>query len=458
MRRLELRHRLRFRVVGSFALGGLLISTALALTTYGLIDRYLLRQRERTASLQSYLNARAFRDTLVQTDAHVPTALRGLELPNDTSVVVHSDGTWYGTSIAVGRSTVPAELRALVLAGEAAEQRTTIAGTTAFVVGLPLAGGEADYFEVSLFTELDASLRVVRNSLVAAAALTTIGAGIVGIWVGRRVLRPLAEVSAAATDIAGGHLERRLQPSEDPDLAPLTESFNAMVDALEARIDRDRRFASDVSHELRSPLTTLAAAASVLERRSEELPDRVREPVHLLVAEIDRFRGLVLDLLELSRVVGGHDPVDASPVLLGELLDRAVDTAGARTVVDVEPELRTHPVRTDKRRVGRILANLLDNATTYGGGATRVAARRTPGGFTIVVDDRGPGVEPAERGRVFERFYRGAAAGRRGDGSGTGLGLALVAEHASALAGRVRIEDPPGGGARFVVELPELAP
>ncbi len=460
MNRPHPRRRLRYRIAISFAIGGLVLSTALAVTTYGLIDRYLLRQRERTASLQSYLNARVFRDELLGDGADVTGALRELALPQGTSVVVHRQGTWYGTSIAVGRSTLPSALRSMVLSGDAAHQRATIAGTTAFVVGLPIAGTDADYFEVSLFEELDNSLAIVRNSLIAAALFTTIGAAAIGVWVGRRVLRPLSEVSAAATDIAGGRLDRRLQPSDDPDLRPLTDSFNAMVDALEERIERDRRFAGDVSHELRSPLTTLAAAASLVERRKDEVPERVREPLQLLVDEIDRFRGLVLDLLELSREVGSDHAIDTSPVLLGQLIDASVDAAGVPAdVVDIDPRLVEQPRFTDKRRVGRILANLLDNATTYGGGATRVAAVANGDGFSIVVEDGGPGIAPGERAKVFERFYRGGAAGRRGDGSGTGLGLALVAEHVAALGGKVWVEDATdAGGARFVVSLPEATP
>jgi signal transduction histidine kinase len=454
------RRRLRYRIAISFAVGGLVLSTALAVTTYGLIDRYLLRQRERTASLQSYLNARAFRDELLRDGTGVTGALRELALPQNTSVVVHRQGTWYGTGIAVGRSTLPGALRSMVLSGDAAHQRVTIAGTTAFIVGMPIAGTDADYFEVSLFGELDDSLAIVRNSLIAAALFTTVGAAAIGVWVGRRVLRPLSEVSAAATDIAGGRLDRRLQPSDDPDLRPLTDSFNAMVDALEERIERDRRFAGDVSHELRSPLTTLAAAARLVERRTDELPGRVREPLQLLVDEIDRFRGLVLDLLELSREAGRDHPIDTSPVLLGPLIDAAVDAAGTpAAVVDIDPQLRDRTLRTDKRRVSRILANLLDNATTYGGGATRVAAVANGHGFSLVVEDHGPGIPPEERSEVFERFYRGGAAGRRGEGSGTGLGLALVAEHVAALGGRVWVEDPVGHrGARFVVTLPEGPP
>jgi methyl-accepting chemotaxis protein len=161
---------------------------------------------------------------------------------------VHRHGTWYGTSVAVGEDAIPSDLRRMVIDGVPAHQRTTVAGTTSFVIGLPIAAAGAQYFEIALFDELDNSLAIVRNSLVGAAVVTTVGAALLGVWAGRRVLRPLTDVSVAARDIASGRLDRRLAPTDDPDLAPFTASFNTMVDALQARVERDRRFSSDVSH------------------------------------------------------------------------------------------------------------------------------------------------------------------------------------------------------------------
>jgi two-component system, OmpR family, sensor histidine kinase MtrB len=450
------RRRLRYRFAISFALGGLVLSTTLALITYGLIDRYLVRQRERTAEVQTYLNARAFRDGGQLEGANAASSLRGLDLGPGVSVVVHQDGTWYGTSVAVGRTAIPESLREIVLSGVPARQRTTVAGSTAFIIGLPVPATGAEYFEIAQFEELDASLAIVRNSLIGAAFVTTIGAALIGVWAGRRVLRPLSDVSAAATAIASGQIDRRLEPSEDPDLRPLTESFNSMVDALEARIERDRRFASDVSHELRSPLTTLAAAASVLDRRHDEIPARVREPTDLLLAEIARFQRLVMELLELSRSQQSAVTSEITPIVLFDLVRETCVAAGCTpAVIDAPSAEHERVVRGDRQRLVRILTNLLDNATSYGGGVTAVELRFTDTGYRIAIVDQGPGVDAAERDQIFERFFRGTAAGRRGDGSGTGLGLALVAEHVAVLGGKVWVEDAPVTGARFVVEIPE---
>ena len=128
--------------------------------------------------------------------------------------------------------------------------------------------------------------------------------------------------------------------------------------------------------------------------------------------------------------------------------------------VQLDAELAGVVVRADKRRIVRVIANLLDNASKYGGGATGVALRRVDGGVQIAVEDRGPGVPDEDRERIFERFSRGVSAGRRGSSDGVGLGLALVAEHVNLHGGRIWVEGRTDGeeGACFVVQLPVEEP
>jgi signal transduction histidine kinase len=447
---------LRVRVVALFAVGGLLLSSAFALGTYSFAKRYLVAQRERTAQRQAFLNARALRGVLGAGTVTVVDALAALEVPSSSNVVLERSNTWYGTSVALGRDDVPRDLRRLVADGVAAHQRITTADGPAIVVGLRIPSIDADYFEIVVLSELESTLAVIRNSLLGAAALTTVAAALLGVWAARRVLSPLRDVSTTASAIAEGDLSQRLEPRGDPDLDPLVVSFNRMVDALQVRMERDRRFASDVSHELRSPLTTLRASAEVVHDRADELPDRMREPVELLNDEVHRFERLVSELLELARAEAEADAVDLEPVNLGELVLHVSGlTRDGDFVVEIDPWLAAHPVLTDKRRVNRVLTNLLDNARQHGGGVRSVTVGRDDGVARITVDDLGGGVPRPEREQVFERFYRGAAAGRREATSGTGLGLALVAEHVRVLRGRVWVDDAvPGPGARFVVELP----
>ena len=276
-------------------------------------------------------------------------------------------------------------------------------------------------------------------------------------------MRPLADAARAAQAIAGGNLDTRLDVTDDRDLALLTTSFNEMASALQNRIQRDARFASDVSHELRSPLMTLSASIEVLQSRRTEMPERAQAALDLLVADVARFQGLVEDLLEISRVDAGSARLNLEEVKVAELVPNAVEAAAAdqHIHVTVAPEVNGDTVRADKRRMVRVLANLIDNARLHGGGASRVSVEHVKGNghgdtVQIAVEDSGPGVPSEERTLIFERFARGASSGRRGMGDGVGLGLALVDEHVRLHGGRVWVDDRLDGqsGARFVIELP----
>jgi signal transduction histidine kinase len=322
-----------------------------------------------------------------------------------------------------------------------------------------------------------------------AGVVTTVLGTALGRFASRRLLRPLAGVSRAAVAIAGGELDTRLASEpNDPDLEGLTTSFNTMVDQIQARIEREARFNSDVSHELRSPLTTLSASLEVLEAETDNLPPRAQRALQLLGDDLRRFQRMVGDLLEMSRADAGSMDVFLEDVNAGELVQRAVE-AGIRSLgngavapdVVIAPAVQSLRVGVDKRRFERVMANLLENAAYYGGGATVIsvgavdadgaavaavaafAAGAGGGGpalshaaVEIAVEDAGPGINPIERTKVFDRFYRGSASGRRGTGTGSGLGLALVAEHMRLMHGQVWVESAPSGGARFVITLPVL--
>ena len=344
-------------------------------------------------------------------------------------------------------------------------------GQPQIVVGVPIPSVHAAYFEVFSLSDLGHTLRVLGITLVATAVATTLLGTALGRFASRRLLRPLAGVSRAAVAIAGGQLDTRLgSETTDPDLEGLTTSFNTMVDQLQARIELEARFNSDVSHELRSPLTTLSASLEVLEADRDNLPQRAQRALQLLGDDLRRFQRMVSDLLEMSRADTGSADVFLEQVNVGELVQRSVE-AGLRSLGDggttpalvIDPAVAPLHVGVDKRRFERVMANLLENAAHYGGGATRIsvgangksAVDGAPGGerhngadeiVEIAVEDAGPGINPAERTKVFDRFYRGSASGRRGDGTGTGLGLALVAEHMRLMHGRAWVESSPSGG------------
>jgi signal transduction histidine kinase len=507
---------IRARITAIFGLGALLLSFSMGGLSYFTARHFLLAERETAAQTQAFANALGVLKSIAGGDTQYATLLASLDNASaSNSILVHKSKAYY-SSLAFSESSIPAKLRAEVFRGTAATQ-TFVSGPQdqpQIVVGVPIPSVHAAYFEVFTLSDLGHTLRVLGSTLVGTGVVTTILGIALGRFASRRSLRPLAGVSRAAVAIAGGRLDTRLEPdAADPDLEGLTGSFNTMVDQLQARIEREARFNSDVSHELRSPLTTLSASLEVLEADRYNLPPRAQRALQLLGDDLRRFQRMVGDLLEMSRADAGSVDVFLEEVDVGELVQRAVE-AGMRSLgngAEIPPvvialDVQSVHVGVDKRRFERVMANLLDNAANYGGGATAISvstlrpvrswespgspddsggigkierlARRvgpehdgthkdgahkdgtrkdgTPRFVEIAVEDAGPGISDVERTKVFDRFYRGSASGRRGTGTGSGLGLALVAEHVRLMRGETWVEPVPTGGARFVVTLPVL--
>jgi signal transduction histidine kinase len=270
----------------------------------------------------------------------------------------------------------------------------------------------------------------------------------------------LVEVSQAAALIAQGELSTRLVVTRaDEEVQQLTESFNAMVSQLVERLERDARFASDVSHELRSPLTTLATTASVLQQHRDELSPAGQESLNLLQADLSIFQTLVEDLLEIARSDAGASPLVMETVRAIELVRQSVRSGAHRhglvePPVEVGDDVGDPFVRVDRRRFERVITNLIDNAHRYAAGAVAVRITIEDDQLAVNIDDDGEGVALDERDQVFNRLFRGQAANDRGTARGTGLGLALVRDHVQAFSGTISISESPEGGARFQIRLP----
>jgi signal transduction histidine kinase len=445
MRRLGL----RTRVAAAFAAGAFALSASMAALTYQFTNQALMAGRERNALRSAYLDAGVVQTGLGTPDPDIGGVLRSLNTGTTRRAFLHRDGRWYARDADAGvTDTIPADLRRIVEQGELGMQRVRTETGPAVVVGVPLPAS-TDFYVIDSLHELDNTLRVLALVLTLVAAGTTAAGAGLGWYLARRALRPLDTVTAAAREITAGDLDARLDPAAEPDLERLTTSFNQMVDQLSARLERDRRFAADVSHELRSPLQTLAAATSVLDRNRSRLDSRTATAVTLLSGEVARFQHLVTDLLELARDDKPHrEPVDVADLCRQVCRSRGL-SAG---IVAVDGGDTTW--RVDRRRFAQIIGNLLDNADRHGGGAVAVRVSSGAERLVLEVDDEGPGVRPEDRTAIFDRFVRGPAAGARGDSDGTGLGLALVARHAAAHGGCAEVTDRPGGGARFRIEIP----
>ncbi len=450
---------LRPRVTLAFSIAGLVSSLALATVTYVVARGYLLDQREKVAKSQAFVNAQSVQDALIERRSEPDTVVRTVRTEGGGFAILHvNEGDQYFSQDPLGfnQDSLPAELRRTVLGGRTGFQRYTFDGRPYVAVGVSVADSGVQYFELFPLSSVENNLRAIGTALLIGAATTTLFAAGLGWWATRVLLRPLSRVADAATEIASGGLDTRLPAENDRDLDRLASSFNEMADAVQARIQREARFSSDVSHELRSPITALTAAVEVLDARRADLPERSQQALDVVVSQVRRFDQMVLDLLELSRLDAGATDVHIEEVVLPDLVRRISQRYGFNGVpIDVGTGAN-HPIVVDKRRVERIVANLLDNARQHGGGPVRISLEPAnvdgEQRMNLVVEDAGPGVALSERTRIFERFARGTASRHR---VGTGLGLALVSEHAQSHGGDAWVEDRPGGGSRFVVSLPD---
>ncbi|PSL57389.1 signal transduction histidine kinase [Saccharothrix carnea] len=448
---------LRWRVAVVLGIGSLLLTSALAILVWNLTSGYMLRQREQSATRQAEVNARLVDQALSTGSDGLEDLLTGLTTGPDSTVLLYRPGQVLTSGRQVDPQVLPDELVELGRHDTPASQRLVVDGVPVLAVSLPISSTDGAYVELAPLVQLDQTFRFLSVLLITGVVVSGLLGVALGSWASRRALRPLTALTAAASRIAGGDLKARLPTQTDPDLAHLATTFNTTADALEQRVLRDARFAGDVSHELRSPLTTMVNAAAVLRRRRAEIPGTAGRALDLLTSEVDRFADMVVDLLEISRADQQADNTDLETIDLASLVDNVLDSHPG-----TEVPVRTQPpgpqVLGDRRRLDRVVNNLLDNAERHAGGAVRVAVLSRDGHARLEVDDTGPGVPPELRDRIFNRFDRGDRAGSRGTDTGSGLGLALVAQHVQRHGGSVWVEDRPGGGARFIVEIPEARP
>lgn len=299
-----------------------------------------------------------------------------------------------------------------------------------------------------------AAVLEVRRLSVAAVAVV-IALSTVRLFA-RGMTSPLREMEEAAAAIARGDYDRRVTTSSRDEVGRLAAEFNAMAAEL-AEVDRLRRdLVANVSHELRTPISALQA-------HLENLVDGVQPPdpavLRTMLAQTERLGRMVSQLLDLSRLESGASPLHRREVALAPLLEQAAEecrlTPRAPEVrVVVEPAGLT--VHADAERVHQVVANLLENAARHSpaGVPVEVAARRAAAGVVVEVTDRGPGIPPGERSRVFERFHRSDAA-RAVDDGGAGLGLSIAQWIIELHGGAIRADERPDGpGCRMVIDLP----
>ena len=419
--------------------------------------------------------------TLQQPSGTTGSYLVFIQLTKISPAIVH----WVGQSNVDITATIPPTLIAKVKDEQKTEEYvnkntvppayepTTLvynSGTSvpALAVGVPL-GGFYQLYYVFPFTQQQATLLLVQRVLVGVGLAVVVLLAAIASLVTRWVVLPVRHAAQAAQRVSAGHLGERMQVHGVDDLAALATSFNEMAASLQAKLREledlsnvQRDFVSAVSHELRTPLSTIKMAADLLFEARAELDAAGGRSVELLQSQLDRFESLLVDLLEISRFDARAATLDADLVDVCDLVRRSADDAqqlAERRGSRIEFRLPATGcfAEVDRRRVERILRNILVNAVEHGEGKDVVVTTAIDSDAVAVsVRDYGVGLRPGEEQKVFDRFWRADPARARSTG-GTGLGLAISLEDALLHGGWLQAWGEPGKGSVFRLTLPRVA-
>lgn len=367
------------------------------------------------------------------------------DLDDEVAVVVSDDGR-------------------VLAASEEAEERTwtpsdqpqvvTVDDEPVLVVSEELDGDGFLLVGVSL-EEDRATLATVAGLLAVAVPTLTLLVALLTWWVVGRALGPVDRIRENVETITAERLDRRVPvPDSGDEIATLAVTMNGMLDRLDASARAQRRFVSDASHELRSPLATIRQHAELAIAHPESTS--VRQLADVVHDEGLRLQGLVDALLLLSRLDEGGRSGDAKDVDLDDIALGEVTRLRALGLQVDGSGIGAARVRADARLIGQLVRNLTDNAARHSRGRVAISVATRDAAAVLTVEDDGDGIPPEERDRVFERFVRLDEARAR-DAGGSGLGLSIVRGVAEAAHGTVAVTESRWGGARFEVTLPSAS-
>ncbi len=421
---------LQRRVLGYLALAAL-TSCALTVGVAVLLVRHQVATQRMTA-----LEAEA---NVVATTGGAPGALGAGD---------HVYRTGTGRAKRVGTARAAAVLAAIGAGGDAQGQISAGGRTLLYVARATPAGRVVLIRPATLpFAEW----RPFLGSLALAGLGGALLALVLSYLLARRLTRPIGELAGATRQVAEGHPGVSVPVKGDDELSELGRSFNAMAAELERARESQRRFVESVSHELKTPLTSIRGYAEALEEGAVPAADAAR----VIAAESDRLSRLVADLLDLARVGRAGFSVSSAPLDLASVAEHAMarHLPRARELsVELSSSAAGDPQALgDEDRLLQVISNLIENALRLTPASGRVEVHVAPG--EIVVRDTGPGLSAEDLPHAFERFYlHDHYRGRREVGSG--LGLAIVKELVAAMEGSVDASSPAEGGAEFIVRLP----
>ncbi|HET7170079.1 MAG TPA: HAMP domain-containing sensor histidine kinase [Gaiellales bacterium] len=338
------------------------------------------------------------------------------------------------SALPAGDPSVPAGLRATVRRGLVGSYSGTWNGTPVVWAGRRTPDGRGELYVRDSYAPQRQELADLRRTLIESAAAAAATGALLGLLLAGRLSLRLRRAAATAERVTAGELDARIRAGGHDEVAKLGEAIDRMAEAMQLRIERERQFVADVAHDLRTPLTGLKTAASLLP--ADEVGEAVR-------GRVDRLHGLVEDLLEISRLDSGTATADLRRVDLGAFVTSVVG-GSPDVVVTTNGASET---LVDPRRLERVIANVLENALGHGAPPVEIAV--SPG--LIALRDHGRGFSGPLLARAAERFTTGDPA----RGGGIGLGLAIASGQCHVLGGELRLANHPDGGAVVTIVLPQ---
>jgi heavy metal sensor kinase len=432
---------------------------------------WLVRDTVRSQIEQELASLRA-PELIALPDLNYFTASMGVQVINRTGGLVKKSDNLAAVDVELAPGVLPA-----VLSNREYVYTTTPQGVLVYSVPLMVANQIIGAVQVIRpVAPAQNALSQVSRYLILGTGLSLVVAAVVGAFLARRELAPLAKVTQTASSInRAKDLDLRIDiQGDDSEIGELAETFNEMMDRIQQLFTGQERLVADVSHDLRTPLTTIQGNMELLRRMAtaqqtpgQQTLDVFAEIMAEVENETERMSEMINDLLLLAQADSGMLKLQMERVEMDTLLlevyrqtRRMAEHKKGPGALDVRLGTEDQAVvRGDPERLRQLLLNLTDNAIKYtpAGGAITLSLENSDGWVRIAVQDTGIGISPEQQGQIFERFYRTDKARGRGPG-GSGLGLSIVQWIANAHSGHVTVESAPGQGSTFTLHLPEYAP
>ncbi|WP_052487650.1 sensor histidine kinase [Gordoniibacillus kamchatkensis] len=314
--------------------------------------------------------------------------------------------------------------------------------------------------------EVGEAIAAVRFNILLPLLFSLVAVGLILFILSRRFAGPVHSMRAAALRIAQGDLTVRVQTSSGDEVGELAESFNYMAEQMQGWEDARQEFLANVSHELRSPLTSLRGL--IVAMKDKIVPeDKYGHYLAICDGEVQRLQRLVTDLLDLARIQNGLDVFRMQPVAVQDKLHEVLELMRGRieakglTLATEFPPAGGAPIHVelDPDRFAQIMQNLITNAIQFtpSGGTVKVALEASAEDVYVAVEDTGIGMSEEELRRIWDRFYKADDARSSQPSDGTGLGLTIVKHLALGMNGKIAASSAPGRGSTFCIEFPRIA-